>query len=131
MLELPQRLCLDLADALAGHGELLAHLFQGVVAVHADAEAHTQYALLAWREGREYARGGIAQVRLDGGVDREDRVLVLDEIAEVGVRLVADGRFERKGFLGNLQGLAYFFEWHVRTGSSVRSVGSLVSALAG
>src|ERR1700724_2686183 len=38
MLELAQRLGLDLADALAGDRELLAHLFQRMVGVHADAE---------------------------------------------------------------------------------------------
>jgi ATP-dependent protease HslVU (ClpYQ) ATPase subunit len=39
VLELPQRLRLDLADALAGHRELLADFFQSVVGVHADSEA--------------------------------------------------------------------------------------------
>ena len=38
MLQLAQRLGLDLADAFAGHGELLADLFQRVIGVHADAE---------------------------------------------------------------------------------------------
>src|SRR5690606_18375803 len=46
VLELPQRLRLDLPDPLAGHRELLADLFQGVVGVHADAEAHAQHTLL-------------------------------------------------------------------------------------
>src|SRR6476620_8880255 len=36
MLELAQGLGLDLFDALAGHRELLADLFQSVVGVHAD-----------------------------------------------------------------------------------------------
>ena len=40
VLELPERLGLDLAYALAGHRELLADLFQRVVGIHADAEAH-------------------------------------------------------------------------------------------
>ena len=50
VLELAQRLGLDLADALARHRELQADLFQRVVGVHADAEAHAQHALLARRE---------------------------------------------------------------------------------
>ena len=83
MLQLAQRLCLDLADAFARHRELLADLFERVVGVHADAEAHAQHALLARRERGEHARRGLAQVRLDRRVDRQDRVLVLDEIAEV------------------------------------------------
>src|SRR5947207_4105150 len=94
MLELAQRLGLDLADALAGHRELLADLFQGVVGVHADAEAHAKDPLLARRERSEHARRGLAQVRLDRGVDRQNRVLVLDEIAEMRILLVADRGLE-------------------------------------
>ena len=40
MLELPQRLGLDLPDTLARHRKLLADLLQRVVAVHAEAEAY-------------------------------------------------------------------------------------------
>ena len=40
VLELAQRLGLDLANALACHRELLTDLFQRVVGIHADAEAH-------------------------------------------------------------------------------------------
>src|ERR1700675_2647429 len=47
MLQLAQRLGFDLADALAGHRELLADFFQGVVGVHADAEAHEKHAFFA------------------------------------------------------------------------------------
>src|SRR5258708_6373710 len=46
MLQLAQRLGLDLADALAGNRELLADFLQRVVGVHADAEAHAQHAFL-------------------------------------------------------------------------------------
>jgi len=47
MLELPQSLRLDLPDALARDAELLPDLFQRVIGVHADAEAHAEHALLA------------------------------------------------------------------------------------
>src|SRR6476469_27627 len=112
MLQLPQRLGLDLADAFAGHRELLADFFQRVIGVHADAEAHAQYALLARREAREHARRGLAQVRLDRGVDREDGVLVLDEIAEVRILFVADRGFERQRLLGDLENLAHLLQRH-------------------
>src|SRR3546814_8039648 len=39
VLQLAQRLRLDLADAFARHAELLADLLQRMVGVHADAEA--------------------------------------------------------------------------------------------
>lgn len=47
MLQLAERLRLDLANAFACHRELLAD-FRRVVVVHADTEAHAQHALLAW-----------------------------------------------------------------------------------
>jgi hypothetical protein len=77
--------------------------FHHVVLVHADAEAHAQHAFFAWCDGSEHAGGGLAQVRLDGGVDRQDRVLVLDEIPEMGILLVADGGLERQRLLGDLE----------------------------
>src|ERR1019366_978301 len=113
MLKLPQRLGLDLPDALAGDRELLTDLFERMVCVRADAEAHAQYPLLARRQRGEHPRGSLAQVRLDGGVDRQDRGRVLDEIAEVGVRLVADRRLERDRLFGDLQALLYLLKRHV------------------
>src|SRR5581483_1905489 len=83
VLQFAQRLGLDLADALARHRELLADLLERMVGVHADAEAHAKHALLARGERGEHARRRLAQIRLDGGVDRQHRVLVLDEIAEI------------------------------------------------
>src|SRR5262245_11397163 len=112
VLQLSQRLGLDLANALARNRELLADLFQRVVLVHADAEAHADYTLLARREGGKRARGGLAQVRLDRGVDRQDRVLVLDEIAEVGTLLIANGGFQRQRLPDDLEHLAHLLERH-------------------
>src|SRR5579864_3773772 len=71
VLELAQRLGLDLADALAGDRELLADFLEGVVGVHADAEAHPQHPLLARRQRGQHPRGGLAQVGLDRRVDRQ------------------------------------------------------------
>src|SRR4029078_9603042 len=76
MLQLPQRLRLDLPDAPPGDRELLADFLPRVVGVHADAEAHAQHALLARRQRRQHARRGLAQVRLDGRVDRQERAPV-------------------------------------------------------
>jgi len=50
VLQLAQRLCLDLANAFARHVELLADLFLRVVGVHADTEAHSQHAFFARRQ---------------------------------------------------------------------------------
>src|SRR5690606_2342527 len=83
VLQLAKRLGLDLADTLARDRELLANLLKGVVGVHADAKAHAQHALSARRERCQHARGRLAQVRLDRRINRQQRVLVLDEVAEV------------------------------------------------
>src|SRR5438876_3909597 len=84
VLELAQRLGLDLADALARHRELQAHLFQRVVGVHADAEAHAQHALLARCESGQCALGRLPQLRLNRGVARPDRPTGLDGMPDVG-----------------------------------------------
>jgi len=102
MLQLPQRLRLDLPDPLAGYRELLAHFLQRVIGIHPDAKPHAQHALFAGRERGQHPGRGFAQVGLDGGVDWQDGVLVLDEIAEVGILLVADRGFERQWLLGDL-----------------------------
>src|ERR1043166_6458860 len=72
VLELAQGLRLDLADALAQHRELLADLVEGMIAGGPDAEPHAQHAFLAGIERGEHAGGGVAQARLDCGVDRQD-----------------------------------------------------------
>src|SRR5579883_669922 len=134
MLQLAQRLRLDLADALARHRELLADLLQRVVGVHADAEAHAQHALLARGERGEHPRRGLAQVLLDRGVDRQNRVLVLDEIAEVRILLVADRGLERDRLVGDLEDLAHLLERHAELLGELlrrRLAADLVQHLAG
>src|SRR5450631_768941 len=64
MAQLPQRLRLDLADALARHVELLADLFERVVGVHLDAEAHAQDLRFARRERIEHVLGRLAKARV-------------------------------------------------------------------
>ena len=51
MPELPERLGLDLPDALAGHREVLAHLFQGVLAAVGQPETQAQHAAAARHAG--------------------------------------------------------------------------------
>src|SRR5204863_3926590 len=83
MAELAQRLRLDLADALASDGELLADLLERVLGTVADAEAHLQHLLLAGRERLEDARGLLATVEVDDGLERRHGRAILDEVAEV------------------------------------------------
>src|SRR5512133_202426 len=100
--ELPERLRLDLADALARHLEVLADLLERVVALLPDAEAHPEDLLLARGEGGEDLPGLLGQVHVDDRVRRGDERLVLDEVAEVAVLLLADGRLEADRLLRDL-----------------------------
>src|SRR3989337_2606855 len=49
--QFPERLGLDLADALPGHLEVLPHLLERVVRLLADAEPHPQDPFLPTRHG--------------------------------------------------------------------------------
>src|SRR5690606_12138760 len=104
--QLAQRLRLDLADALAGDLEVLTDLLEGVVGLLADAEAHAEHLLLARRERGEDLARLIGQVHRDHALARRDDALVLDEVAEVRVFLLADRGLERDRLLGDLQDLA-------------------------
>ena len=66
VFQLAQGFGLDLADAFAGDAELLADLFERVVGVHADAEAHAQDAFFARCQRGQHAGGGFFQVFLNG-----------------------------------------------------------------
>jgi len=83
-----------------------------VVGVHADAEPHPQDPLLARRQRGQDPRRALAQIAEDGGIERLDCVLVLDEVAEMAVLLVADRRFQADRFLGDLQDLADLLQRH-------------------
>src|SRR5262249_786342 len=93
--ELPKRLRLDLADALPRDVEARPDLLERVIRPLADAETQPQHLLLARCQGGEHAPGLVAQVHRDDRLDRRQRVLVLDEVAEVAVLVLADGRLER------------------------------------
>src|SRR6185437_13319984 len=103
--ELAERLRLDLADALAGHLEVLADLLEGVVALLADAEAHAEHLLLARRQGLEHLPRLLGEVHVDHRLGRREDALVLDEVAEMRILLLADGRLEADGLLGDLADL--------------------------
>src|SRR5690606_28281365 len=94
MLELAKSLGFNLPDAFAVHRELLADFLKRVVRIHADAESHAQDPFLARRQGGEHPRRRLAQIGLNGGVNRQDRVLVLDEVAEMRILFVSDRRLQ-------------------------------------
>ena len=124
-LSLRKRLGLDLADAFARHRELLADFFQRVVGVHADAEAHAQHAFLARRQRRQHAGGGFAQIGLDGGVDRQHHIGVLDEVAQMAESSSSPMGVSRLiGSLAILRTLRTFSSGMARRSASSSGVGS-------
>src|SRR4029450_6316235 len=106
MAQLAQRLGLDLTNALAGDREVLADLLERVLAAVREAEAQPQNLLLAGRERVEDLVGLLAQAEPDDRLHRRDDLLVLDEIAQVTVFLLADRRLQRDGLRGDLGHLA-------------------------
>src|SRR5262245_4308715 len=68
--ELPERLGLDLPDALARHGEVLADLLQGVLAAVGQAEAEAEHLLLARGEGGQHLVRLLAERQPDDRLDR-------------------------------------------------------------
>src|SRR5205823_13625518 len=99
--KLAQRLGLDLANALARHGEALADLLQRVLAFLADAEPEAEDLLLLRRQHgqRPLHLGGeiLAQQR----IVRRPRRLVLEEIAEL--RVLTDRRLKRERLARRLE----------------------------
>src|SRR2546427_2906101 len=105
--ELAQRLGLDLRDALAGHPEPLADLFQRALVAVDQSKPQLQHAPLPRRERVEHVLDLGMQHRERRGIGWRDRLAVLDEVTEVGVLLLSDRRLERDRILRDLHDLAH------------------------
>src|SRR5438445_12293151 len=116
MAELAQRLGLDLPDALAGDGEVLADLLERMLATVRKAEAQPQDLLLARRERIEDLVGLLAQGQTDDRLHRRDDLLVFDEVAEMAVFFLADRRLQGDRLLSDLQDLPHLVDRHVHLG---------------
>src|SRR5260370_7175028 len=83
-----------------------------MIAIHPNAEAHAQDALLARLQACKHLSGGLTQIGLDRGIEWRDRALVLDEIAQAAVLLLANRQAKAERLLGDIQHLAHPFERH-------------------
>ena len=103
MLELADRLGLDLADSLAGNGEDLADLFErvGVAVGQAVAEAD-DLPLAVVQCGQDFGNS-VFQRDLVHVLERVVVAVVFQELAEVAVVVVADRLVERKRLAAHLQ----------------------------
>src|SRR5215470_179521 len=112
MAELAEGLGFDLTYALAGDREVLAHLFEGVLAAVGEPEAEPQHLLLARGERVQHLVGLLTQREPDHALHGRAHLLVLDEVAQVAVLLLADGRLEGDGLLGDREDLAHLVHRH-------------------
>ena len=65
MAQLSQGLGFNLTDTLAGYIELLTYLFEGVVGIHVDAEAHSENLGFFWREAAQHFFGRFPEAFID------------------------------------------------------------------
>src|SRR5215217_3088681 len=94
-LELLQRLVLDLADALARDVEGAAHLVERPRVLTAEPVAELEHAPLAVREVLKRLTERLLREYLGGALVRRLGPLVGDELAELGLLLIADRLLER------------------------------------
>ena len=95
MLQLAQRLCLDLTDALTGDVEFLADFLQRARTAIQQAEAQAEHLFLPFGQPLQHGVDLILQQLVVGIFIRRERLFILDEIAQVRVILFADRRFQR------------------------------------
>ena len=99
VLKFTQSFRFDLANTFARHAELLTHLFKRVIGIHTDTKTHPQNPLFTRRERGQNSRCRLFEVFLNGAVQRQNRILILDEIAKLAVFLVANRRLQTKSAL--------------------------------
>src|SRR5690606_12184104 len=104
---------LDLADSLARHVEVLTHLFERMIALFSDAEAHPEDLLFARCERLEHPARLALEVVRDDRLYGRDRILILDEIAKTRILFLTDRRLEANRLLGDLKDLPHLFERHL------------------
>src|SRR5215471_12037555 len=121
--ELPERLGFDLADPLAGHVEGAADLFQSVLGAVADAEPHLEDLFLPRGQGLEHPAGLVLEVGDQDRLDRRQHPPVLDEVPQVRILFLPDGRLERDRLLGDLHDLADLGDRHVHALGNLLGVG--------
>ena len=88
-----QRLGFNLANALAGHTQLLADFFQGMVSRHINPEPHPQHFSLALSQSRQHFASRFAQTFNCRRIHWRHHIQVLNEITQMRIFIVANGCF--------------------------------------
>src|SRR2546429_8833659 len=92
--QLAQRGRLDLPDPLAGETHAATDLLEGARLVVDQAEAQLNHPALARAKRGEDVLDLVAEHGLAGRLERRDGLLVLNEVAQVRILFLADGRLE-------------------------------------
>src|SRR6185312_1686054 len=111
--KLPQRLRLDLTNALAGHVELLPDFLKRVLPLAAYPKSKPDYFLLFGRKRLQDSGRLIPHVRLDHGVNRRADPAVFDQVAESRFAIAADRRLQRDRVARNGLQLLHFLDRNV------------------
>ena len=116
MAELRHRSSLDLADALPGEVEVLADLFEGAGLATVEAEAELEDLALAVVERGEEPVDLLGQERGGGHLEGRLGGAVLDDVAELGVAVLAQRLGERQRLGGEAQRLGDLVLRHLDLG---------------
>ena len=119
MTELTQGLGLDLTDALSGDIKLLAHFLQSAGASVLNAKAQLQDLFLPGGEGTQHIHQLLLQQGEAGGLGGLGRALIRDEVAQVGVLLLADGGLQGYRLLSDFQNLPDLIHGHIHLGGDL------------
>src|SRR5438477_9779116 len=123
--QLAQRLGLDLPDPLASHVEVAPDLLEGPRPTILQAKPELQHAPLARRQGVQHALHLLLEELMAGGIRGGHGRQVRDEVAQVAVLLLADGRLEADRLLADLHDLA-----HLLGADALRALGLALVDLA-
>src|SRR5687768_8181417 len=85
MAELAQGLGFDLANALTGHPELATDLLECPAAAVLKSKSHREDGAFPLREREQHIIDLLLEHLAGGGIGRRQRLLILNEIAEVAV----------------------------------------------
>ncbi len=123
MTQFAQGLGLNLTDTLAGNIELASDLLQSAGCPVMDTETQFKNFAFPVIKGTEHMSNLIFEHRLESRIRRGNRLLILDEVAEMRVSLIADGSLQRNRHLRDLKDLFDFADRHTHLFSDLLSSG--------
>src|SRR5919198_945192 len=118
-LELFKRVVLDLPDALPRDVERAPDLLKSTRSAACEAKTHLNYLTLALRQRRERTMNVLLAQVLGGQLERRLGRLVLDEVAQLGLLLVADRLLQRDRLLAHAENVADLARCAVQLGGDL------------